>query len=69
MSNQLQYTSFPKSSYDKLGSYVYVYVDTTDNEEIVVYVGKGKENRCFAHLDSKDAKAKNIDELKKNWQS
>jgi hypothetical protein len=42
---------FPKSVADKLRYYVYLYIDSETNE--VFYVGKGKGNRCFTHLDAK----------------
>jgi hypothetical protein len=42
---------FPKSVADKLRYYVYLYIDPETNE--VFYVGKGKGNRCFSHLDPK----------------
>lgn len=34
---------------DKLGYYVYLYVDPTNDE--VFYIGKGKGNRVFSHLE------------------
>ena len=40
---------FPSSVKEKLKSYVYLLIDPT-NEEIF-YVGKGKNNRVFDHLD------------------
>jgi hypothetical protein len=43
--------AFPPGVKDNLLNYVYVYVDPT-NEEIF-YVGKGKGDRCFAHLSEK----------------
>ena len=43
--------AFPPSVKEKLLHYVYVYVDPS-NEEIF-YVGKGKGDRCFAHLSEK----------------
>jgi uncharacterized protein len=33
---------------EKIGYYVYLLIDPRDN--VVFYVGKGSENRCFAHL-------------------
>jgi hypothetical protein len=44
-------TRFAPGLHEKLGYYVYVYVDTSGEGEQVLYVGKGKGNRCFAHLD------------------
>lgn len=66
MQNQLQNKSFPKSIHEKLAFYVYIYVDTSNNLEKVVYVGKGKGNRCFDHLDLSDVKSKNIKSLIKS---
>lgn len=66
MQNQLQNKSFPKSIHEKLAFYVYIYVDTSNNLEKVVYVGKGKGNRCFDHLDSSDIKSENIESLIKS---
>jgi len=42
---------FPKAVAGKLRYYVYLYIDPETNE--VFYVGKGKGNRCFSHLDPK----------------
>ena len=42
---------FPKAVADKLRYYVYLYIDPETDE--VFYVGKGKGNRCFSHLDPK----------------
>jgi hypothetical protein len=44
-------TKFPQAVASKLGYYVYLYIDPETQE--VIYVGKGKGNRCFAHLDGK----------------
>jgi uncharacterized protein len=41
-------TRFDSSVIQKLGYYVYALVDPRD--EAIFYVGKGKGNRCFAHL-------------------
>jgi hypothetical protein len=48
---------FPANIIEKIGYYVYVYVDPFTDE--IFYIGKGKENRCFSHL-------KNLDEGKKS---
>lgn len=58
--------SFPQEIHKELGSYVYVYVDTTYEEEKIFYVGKGKDNRCFAHMASlaDDEKTNQIKELR-----
>ncbi len=45
----MQIDSFPKAVIENLKFYVYVYIDPSSNE--IFYVGKGKENRCFAHLN------------------
>lgn len=62
-------TTFNKRVRDELGWYVYLYSDPETRE--VFYVGKGKGNRCFAHLNAKgDAqKAQKIDRLRKIGQS
>ncbi len=49
-------TEFHSSTIEKIGFYVYVYVDPR-NEEIF-YVGKGIGNRCFFHLADKSEKKK-----------
>jgi hypothetical protein len=41
-------TEFPPAVQKRLGFYVYLYVDPTNDE--VFYVGKGTGNRAFAHL-------------------
>lgn len=43
--------TFPPSVKEKLLHYVYVYVDPSNDE--IFYVGKGKGDRCFAHLSEK----------------
>ena len=43
--------SFSKLTKDSLGYYVYVLVDPDSNE--IFYVGRGKNNRGFEHLNSK----------------
>ncbi len=50
---------------DELKYYVYIYIDPRDEE--VFYVGKGKGNRAFAHLNSKGEsdKSKRIAEIRK----
>ncbi len=57
--------SFPSEIHEKLKVYVYIYVDTSGEEEDIIYVGKGKGNRCFAHLKSEggDAKSEAIRKL------
>jgi hypothetical protein len=40
---------FPPGMAEELGYYVYLYTDPSTNEPF--YVGMGKGNRCFAHLD------------------
>lgn len=44
--------SFPFAIHADLGHYVYIYVDISQDEERIFYVGKGQGNRCFAHLKS-----------------
>jgi hypothetical protein len=44
----------PRAVATKLGHYVYVYVDPTD--ESVFYIGKGKGARALAHLDMTERK-------------
>lgn len=59
--------SFPSEIHKKLDAYVYIYVDTSREEEKIIYVGKGRGNRCFAHLKSEgvDEKSKAIRKLSK----
>ena len=56
--------NFPQSVSEKLGFYVYVYVDPSTEE--VFYIGKGKDNRCFSHLTDTDEseKSKRIKEIR-----
>lgn len=42
-------TQFSPAVVQKLGYYVYIYINPLD--DIVFYVGKGKGNRAFTHLD------------------
>lgn len=44
-----QIRKFPKSIIEKLGYYVYILIDPKTNK--VFYVGKGKGNRIFAHIN------------------
>jgi len=56
--------SFPADIIEKLDYYVYVYIDPfTDS---IFYIGKGKNNRCFSHLNNldKSEKSKRIIEIK-----
>ena len=55
---------FPQHIIEKIGYYVYVYIDPfTDT---IFYIGKGKENRCFSHLKNLDEseKSKRIKDIK-----
>jgi hypothetical protein len=58
-------TRFSTRAIEKLGFYVYAYVDPRDGT--IFYVGKGNRNRCFAHLPARDAgvKSRRIAELRK----
>ncbi len=49
-----------------LGSYVYLYIDPRDDKPF--YVGKGRGNRCFAHLSvtGDNEKARILKELRAN---
>ncbi len=51
---------------DLIQSYVYVYSDPDTQEPF--YIGKGKGNRCFQHLEdqSDSEKVQKLKELKKN---
>ena len=41
--------------FSKLKSYVYAYCEIDkDNKRIPIYIGKGKADRCLAHLDNLD---------------
>lgn len=55
---------FPPAIARKFGYYVYLYVDPQTDE--VFYVGKGKANRAFSHLNdrSESDKARVIDEIR-----
>lgn len=44
--------SFPSEMHAKLGFYVYVYVNISEDGEAIFYVGKGKDDRCFSHLNT-----------------
>jgi len=48
------FTKIPPAVAEKLGYYVYLYIDPISDQ--IFYVGKGKGSRAFAHLD------KNLDE-------
>jgi hypothetical protein len=48
---------FPQTVAEKLGFYVYVYLDPSTNE--IFYIGKGKDNRCFSHLNDMNDNEKN----------
>ena len=39
----------PEEVIEQLNSYVYVYIDPRNNEPF--YIGKGKGNRLFSHLN------------------
>lgn len=54
---------FPKSIFKDLKFYVYIYSDPDTNE--IFYVGKGKENRVFSHLndENKNEKTEKIKEI------
>ena len=56
---------FPAKVREKLKFYVYLYVDP--RTDLVFYIGKGKGNRCFAHLSvkSESDKVELIDELRR----
>ena len=44
-----KYNKFSKDICNKLGAYVYALVDPRDNS--VFYIGKGRENRVFDHIE------------------
>ena len=44
----------PRAVAEKLGHYVYLYVDPADNR--VIYVGKGKGTRAVSHLKADEKK-------------
>jgi hypothetical protein len=47
---------FPPAIFEKIGFYVYLYIDPRD--ESIFYVGKGQGNRAFSHLKDKNESAK-----------
>jgi len=55
---------FSSKASERLGHYVYMYVDPRD--DAVFYVGKGTKNRCFRHLTLGDGstKSERISELR-----
>ena len=57
--------SIPRSIHEKLGYYVYMYIDPRDLRPF--YIGKGKGNRVLSHLNDKTEteKAERIEELRK----
>jgi hypothetical protein len=59
---------FPSKAVEKLGHYVYLYIDPETEE--VFYVGKGRANRAFSHLkDTREtAKSKRIERIRKRGQ-
>ncbi len=65
MSDWQNIERFTPKVIERLGHYVYLYLDPRTGEPF--YVGKGKGNRCFAHLKdtSMTRKAERIAELKK----
>ncbi|MFC4994239.1 LEM-3-like GIY-YIG domain-containing protein [Rubritalea tangerina] len=60
----MSHTKFSPSITKELGYYVYLYTDPRDGQTF--YVGKGKGNRAFAHLDedSEHEKVKIIHEIR-----
>ena len=64
MSSTALIPRIPPAVARKLGHYVYLYVDPTDDS--VFYVGKGKNGRALAHLraDEKKRIAKRIRKIK-----
>jgi hypothetical protein len=61
----MQYTRIPTDVAKKLGWYVYLYIDPISNE--IFYVGKGKDQRVYAHLSNTDEsrKDKRITKIRK----
>lgn len=51
----------PTSVAEKIGYYVYLYIDPTTNQ--VFYVGKGKGSRALAHLDTTETEKKVIKQI------
>lgn len=47
---------FPRGIADELGFYVYIYINPLTTK--IFYVGKGKNNRCFDHLEETGEKEK-----------
>lgn len=57
----MKFTAFPPEVKDSLKYYVYAYVDIESDEETVIYIGKGKGNRCFDHLKKIDDTEKSVE--------
>ena len=57
--------NFPQEIVEKLKYYVYLYFDPDTNE--IIYVGKGKGDRVFQHLNegSENEKVRKIEEIQK----
>ncbi len=55
---KLIFTKIPPAVADKLGYYVYLYIDPITEQ--IFYVGKGKGSRAFSHLDKNLAEKRAI---------
>jgi hypothetical protein len=54
-------SGFSEQIKSTLGSYVYLYIDPTNNE--IFYVGKGKNNRAFSHLND-ESETEKVERIK-----